>query len=73
MSLNPSSLAASAAAASASPDAKLTFNINAFNGNTTNFNRGRSGPNPKSAIIPIQPSNFPTRHTVLRPGMMAPM
>ena len=75
MSLNPSSFAASAAAsaASASPDAKLTFNINAFNGNTTNFNRGRSGPSPKSAIIPVQPSNFPARHTVLRPGMMAPM
>ena len=73
MSLNPSSFAASAAADSASPDAKLTFNINAFNGNTTNFNRGRSGPSPKSAIIPVQPSNFPARHTLLRPGMMAPM
>jgi hypothetical protein len=55
-----------------SPDAKLTFNINAFNGNTTNFNRGR-GPSAKAVITPVQPHGFPPRQTVLRPGMMAPM
>jgi hypothetical protein len=79
MSLNPfspsSSAAAAAAAASAaavSPDAKLTFNINAFNGNTTNFNRCR-GPSAKAVITPVQPHGFPSRQTVLRPGMMTPM
>lgn len=34
--------------------AKLTFNINAFNGNTTNFNR--ACPKPKSTVsVPVQP------------------
>ena len=80
MSLNPfspsSSAAAAASAAAASavspPDAKLTFNINAFNGNTTNFNRCR-GPSAKAVITPVQPHGFPSRQTVLRPGMMTPM
>jgi hypothetical protein len=74
MSLNPfhPSSSAAAAATAVSPDAKLTFNINAFNGNTTNFNRGR-GPSAKAVITPVQPRDFPTRHTVLRPGMMTPM
>jgi len=75
MSLNPfspSSSAAAAASAVSPPDAKLTFNINAFNGNTTNFNRGR-GPSAKAVITPVQPNGFPSRQTVLRPGMMTPM
>ena len=70
MSLNPFSPSSSAAAVS--PDAKLTFNINAFNGNTTNFNRCR-GPSAKAVITPVQPHGFPSRQTVLRPGMMTPM
>ena len=45
MSLNPDFSALDAS----SPSAKLTININAFNGNTTNF-----GPRPK-LLIPIQP------------------
>ncbi len=32
-------------------DSKLTININAFNGNTTNFNR----PRPKNVNAPVQP------------------
>ena len=73
MSLNPFSPSSSAAAASAvSPDAKLTFNINAFNGNTTNFNRCR-GPSAKAVITPVQPHGFPSRQFVPSPGMMTPM
>jgi len=81
MSLNPalSSVAAAAVAAiAAAPDAKLTFNINAFNGNKTNFGGG-SAPKPKSmmATTPVQPmrdmpSLFPLT-TKPRPGMMAPL
>jgi hypothetical protein len=79
MSLNPAPASASAAfAAAAAPDAKLTFNINAFNGNTTNFNRC-SAPRPKSmlAATPVQPMrNFPSftsTSTNSRPGMIAPL
>ncbi len=49
------------------PSAKLSFNINAFNGNTTIFK-----PSPKS--VPVQPSgehsiiNLPTR--TMRPMPM---
>jgi hypothetical protein len=54
MSLNPSTLSGFA---DASPCAKLTVNINAFNGNTTHFNRR---PHPKSSLLlttisPVQP------------------
>ncbi len=35
-------------------ESKLSFRINAFNGNTTNFNRCLK-PTPKSIITPIQP------------------
>ena len=42
MSLNPDSVCMEG------PSAKLSFNINAFNGNTTNFR-----PSPKS--VPVQP------------------
>ena len=80
MSLNPalSSVTAAAAPVAAAPDAKLTFNINAFNGNKTNFGGG-SAPRPKSmmATTPVQPMRdmpllFPLT-TKPRPGMMAPL
>ena len=35
-------------------EAKLSININAFNGNTTNFNR----PRPKNVNAPVQPPTF---------------
>lgn len=80
MSLNPASASASAAfsAGAAFPDAKLTININAFNGNTTNFNRGPA-PRPKSmlAITPVQPMrelpSFTSTSTNFRPGMIGPL
>ncbi len=79
MSLNPSPASASVAfAAAAFPDAKLTFNINAFNGNTTNFNRGPA-PRPKSmlATTPVQPMrelpSFTSTSTISRPGMIGPL
>jgi len=53
MSLNPNSCETSFA--SEAPSAKFSLTINAFNGNTTNFNRG---PAPKS--LPIQPKTNPT-------------
>lgn len=53
MSLSPNSSETSFS--SEAPSAKLSLNINAFNGNTTNFNRC---PAPKSA--PIQPKTKPT-------------
>ena len=69
MSLNPSFTcsAASAAAAAGTPSAKLTININAFNGNTTNFNR--------KSFTPVQPSrDIPfARPATVRPGMIAPL
>lgn len=40
-----------------SPCDKLSFNINAFNGNTTNFN---NCPSSKSHPLPVQPRNKPT-------------
>lgn len=58
-----------------SPCAKLSFHINAFNGNTTNF-----GPRPKSLMIPTQPrqphEELPSLPPFLRkpsPGVMMPM
>ena len=49
-------------------DAKLTININAFNGNTTNFNR----PRPKNVNAPVQPPTF-IQSRPLIPNMMTPM
>ena len=50
--------------------AKLSININAFNGNTTNFNR----PRPKNANAPVQPATVSSRSSrPLIPNMMAPM
>ena len=79
MPLNPAfSASAASAASAAAPDAKLTFNINAFNGNKTNFGGG-SAPKPKSMTAPVQPmrdvsSLLPsTTPTKPRPGMIMPM
>ena len=55
MSLNPNS--SETTFASEAPCAKFSLNINAFNGNTTNFNRC---PAPKSLPFPIQPKTNPT-------------
>lgn len=59
MSLNPSTLSGFT---EVSPCAKLTVNINAFNGNTTSFSRR---PQPKSptlltTISPVQPRDSPS-------------
>ena len=56
-----SAAAAAVATVDATPDAKFSLNINAFNGNTTNFNRC---PAPKSSalvvpIMPVQPRELP--------------
>lgn len=61
MSLNPFSASASDSAfASESPSAKFSLNINAFNGNTTNFNRC-AAPKPKAMLttVPVQPRELP--------------
>ena len=76
MSLNPDF--SSSAAAFAAPDAKLSFNINAFNGNTTNFGKCAT-PAPKS--LSLTPTPTPTQpriepflpNTTRRPGMIMPM
>jgi len=78
MPLNPAF--STSAASAAAPDAKLTFNINAFNGNKTNFGGG-SAPRPKSmtnpTTAPVQPMRdmpllFPLT-TKPRPGMTVPL
>ena len=71
MSLNPAFSSASACA----PDAKFSLNINAFNGNTTNFNRC---PAPKSLALPtpVQPREPPSTSHVgssVRPYLVRPM
>jgi hypothetical protein len=71
MSLNPNSSETSFA--SQQPSAKISINISAFNGNTTNFNRR---PAPKSNSIPTQPTtkpNFGNLGSNLSPGMTRPM
>jgi len=55
MSLNPNSSETSFA--SEEPCSKFSLNINAFNGNTTNFNRC---PAPKSLPLSVQPKTKPT-------------
>ena len=75
MSLNPSSLS-EPSFASESPSAKLSFHINAFNGNTTNFNRGPSPKSISTSVIPVQPQKLPPFHSSLvsRPiGSTMPM
>lgn len=71
MSLSPNSSEASFA--SEQPSAKFSLNINAFNGNTTNFNRC---PAPKSLPLPIQPTNKPSFSgfpSKIPPGTIMPM
>lgn len=71
MSLNPNSSATSFS--SDVPSSKLSLTINAFNGNTTNFNRR---PSPKQKTFPVQPTTTPTfgnLHSNLSPGMTRPM
>lgn len=74
MSLNPSS-ASDSGFVSEPPCAKLTFNVSAFNGNTTNFNLA---PKKKAMLTttPIQPQNdyMPSFGRPARtPGMIMPM
>jgi hypothetical protein len=72
MSLNPDFASASSASAVASaPDAKFSLNINAFNGNTTNFGRC-TAPKPKAAT-PVQPRDAPITSFGRRPGTIMPM
>ncbi len=65
MSLNPSAVT-SFSETDITPSAKLTLNINAFNGNTTNINRCLPRPSPKSITsstaprFPIQPTTPPS-------------
>jgi hypothetical protein len=69
MSLNPNSSATSFS--SDVPSSKLSLTINAFNGNTTNFNRR---PSPKS--VPVQPATNPRfggLNSNLSAGMIRPM
>ncbi len=57
-------------------ESKLSIRINAFNGNTTNFNRcptPNPNPNPKS-IIPIQPrQELPLPLPRISSGLIRPM
>lgn len=69
MSLNPNF----SFCAADEPEAKFSLNINAFNGNTTIFNRCPA-PKPKSLPMPIQPreapvnvASSPVRSVVIRP------
>ena len=65
-----------AAASAASPSAKLSFNINAFNGNTTNFNRC-SRPSAKAVLSIPAPLKFHVLPNVdkkvPRVGVMKPL
>ncbi len=73
MSLTPFSASDSAFASESSPSAKLSFNINALNGNTTNFNRCPA-PTPKLTISPVQPQGLPLPFVRVRPaGSIMPM
>jgi hypothetical protein len=56
-----------------SPCAKWSFNINAFNGNTTNFNR--ACPSPKLAVpLPVQPrQEVPSFSPKPMSGMIRPL
>ena len=74
MILNPS-FACCADATAAAPDAKLSLNISAFNGNTTNFNRCPA-PKPKLSLpMPVQPRDAPVMLTApLRTtGLLRPL
>jgi len=74
MSLNPDF----SSAADVAPDAKFSLNINAFNGNTTNFNRC-AAPKPKAMLttVPVQPRELPLPSfgsgTIIPAGAIRPM
>ncbi len=54
-------------------ESKLSISINAFNGNTTNFNRCPR-PAPKAIITPIQPrQEVPVFSNSFKPGLIRPM
>ncbi len=76
MPLNLSTTCAISAAATAdSPDAKFSLNINAFNGNTTNFNRCPA-PSSKSLPMPVQPRELPPSFSgtpIKTGGLVRPM
>ena len=59
------------------PSAKLSFNISAFNGNTTNFNKCAPPPSSKLSAVPVQPLELPSFSTgnkrIGGAGMMMPM
>lgn len=67
MNLNPATSSLDRAFAS---DAKASININAFNGNATNFN-WCPRPSPKS--VPVQPRGELPVYSKLPPGVMMPM
>jgi len=87
MSLNPFTSASASATrcvatadcvfASDAPSAKLSFNISAFNGNTTNFNKCAPPPSSKLSAVPVQPQERPSFSTgnkrIGGVGMMMPM
>ena len=86
MSLNPFTPASASATrcvattdcvfASDAPSAKLSFNISAFNGNTTNFNKCAPPPSSKLSAVPVQPQegpSFSTGNKRIGTGMMMPM
>lgn len=68
MSLNPNSSENSFV--SKTPCAKISLNINAFNSNTTNFNRG---PAPKSLPLPVQPVTKPNFGGSMTAGLVRPI
>jgi hypothetical protein len=54
----------------------LSFNISAFNGNTTNFNKCAPPPSSKLSTVPVQPQegpSFSTGNKRIGTGMMMPM
>ena len=85
MSLNPAVVTSFSETEIYAPSAKLSLNINAFNGNTTNFNRCLPRPSPKSMIssssvtplIPTQPTCQPPYSTTIpcykSVGLIRPM
>lgn len=54
------------------PSAKLSFNINAFNGNTTNFNRASCpSPSPKATAPQREPTTWGS--TTVKTGLVRPL
>jgi hypothetical protein len=55
----------------------MSFNISAFNGNTTNFNKCAPPPSSQLSAVPVQPRELPSFSTgnkrIGGAGMMMPM